>query len=125
MLQNFLWVALGGALGSCGRYGVSICLNSKSLGFPYATFTVNLIGSLILGILLAVSVWDGDKSLGFKLFLTTGLMGGFTTYSTFSFETMDLLRQGQMGVGIGYLAATLFVCLFASLAGFWLGRHFL
>jgi fluoride exporter len=123
MLQNFLWVALGGALGSCGRYGVSVLLNSKTAGFPYGTFTVNLLGSLILGILLAASFWDGDKNLGFKLFLTTGLMGGFTTYSTFSYETMDLLRQGHVGTGVSYLCATLFICLFASMAGFWLGRQ--
>lgn len=124
MLQNFLWVALGGALGSCGRYGVSLILNTKSLGFPYATFVVNLLGSLLLGALLASSFWDGDKNIGFKLFLTTGLMGGFTTYSTFSFETMDLLRQGQMGMGMSYLFTTLFVCLLASWLGFWLGRQF-
>ena len=123
MLHNFLWVALGGALGSCGRYGISVLLNSKADGFPYGTFTVNLVGSLLLGIFLATSFWDGDKNLGVKLFLTTGLMGGFTTYSTFSFEAMVLLREGQLGTGLSYLGATLFVCLVASLLGFSLGRQ--
>ena len=125
MLHNFLWVALGGALGSCGRYGVGLILDSKPLNFPYATFSVNLIGSLILGALIAASAFEGDKNLGMKLFLTTGLMGGFTTYSTFSFEAMEYLRQGQLGSGLDYLGATLFVCLAASLVGFWFGRQFL
>ena len=123
MLQNFVWVALGGALGSCGRYGFSVLLDSKAAGFPYGTFTVNLLGSLFLGILLAASFWEGDKNLGVKLFLTTGLMGGFTTYSAFSFETMTLLRQGQLGTGLTYLGATLVICLLASVLGFWLGRQ--
>ena len=123
MLHQFLWVALGGALGSCGRYGLSLFVQTKPLGFPYATFTVNFIGSLVLGLLLAASLWDGDKNLGFKLFLTTGLMGGFTTYSTFSFETMGLFREGQWGIGGLYLAATLLLCLLASGLGFWVGRQ--
>ena len=123
MLQNCLWVALGGALGSCGRYGFSVLLNTKAASFPYGTFTVNLLGSLALGLLMAASFWDGDKNLGVKLFLTTGLMGGFTTYSAFSFETMSLLRQGQLVTGFGYLGATLLVCLLASFLGFWLGRQ--
>ena len=123
MLQNFFWVALGGALGSCGRYGVSIIFGSKSLSFPYATFTVNFLGSLVLGVLLAASFLDADKNLSFKLFLTTGLMGGFTTYSTFSFETVALLRHGHTGTAIGYLGATLLVCLMASWVGFLLGRQ--
>tara|TARA_Y100000994_G_C15262213_1_gene263323 strand:- start:80 stop:457 length:378 start_codon:yes stop_codon:yes gene_type:complete len=123
MLQNCLWVALGGALGSCGRYGLSVFLNAKATDFPYGTFTVNLLGSLILGILMAASFWEGDKNLGFKLFLSTGLMGGFTTYSTFSFETMSLLRQGELATGLSYLGSTLLVCLLASFLGFWLGRQ--
>ncbi len=123
MLQNCLWVALGGALGSCGRYGLSLLLNAKAGDFPYGTFTVNLLGSLILGILMAASFWEGDKNLGVKLFLTTGLMGGFTTYSTFSFETMSLLRQGELVTGFSYMGITVVVCLLASFSGFWLGRQ--
>ena len=117
MIQNFLWVALGGALGSGGRYWISTMLMQKPEGFPWATFSVNLLGSLLLGLLLAISFFEGDKNLGMKLFLTTGLMGGFTTYSTFSFETLSLLQKGQITTGLTYVAATLvvFVHLASSL----------
>lgn len=123
MIQNFLWVALGGALGSGGRYWVGVLLAHKSEGFPWATFSVNLVGSFCLGLLLAASFFEGDKNLGIKLFLTTGIMGGFTTYSTFSFEALSLFQKGQMGTAATYVLGTLLFCLGASWAGFFMGRQ--
>ena len=125
MVPNVLWVALGGALGSGCRYWIGNLLAEKSQNFPWATFSVNAFGSLALGFLLASSLLSGDQKLGLKLFLTVGLMGGFTTYSTFSYEVFSLMQKGAWTMGVTYLLTTLLVCLLASASGFFLGRQFL
>lgn len=125
MVPNVLWVALGGALGSGCRYWIGTLLAEKSQNFPWATFSVNAFGSLALGFLLASSLLSGDQKLGLKLFLTVGLMGGFTTYSTFSYEVLSLMQKGAWTTGATYLLTTLLVCLLASASGFFLGRQFL
>ena len=122
MIPNLLWVALGGAIGSGCRYVVGETL-AKDSTFPVGTFTVNLVGSFLLGLLLAASFWDGDKNPGLKLFLTTGMMGGFTTYSAFSFESLGLLQKGEIGMAALYMGTTFALCLLASFFGYFLGRH--
>jgi len=114
-----LLVALGGLLGSVARYwlaGVVQRLNGSE--FPLGTLAVNILGSFVVGLVMALSVERGAVSANARIFLTVGFCGGFTTMSTFSYETMALLRDGEMGLGVGNIGATLGACLTAA----WLGQ---
>ena len=121
-MDRLLLVCLGGALGSGARYLASEW--SKGDGpHPVGTWVVNIIGSFLLGLVSAALV-DSELSPAWKLGLTTGLMGGFTTYSTFSYETATFLERGAFvhaGINIG---VTLVACLVATFLGLWLGRTF-
>lgn len=98
-MKEVLYVALGGAVGSAGRYLIDRAYGDRT--FPVATLTVNLVGSFILG--LAVG-WVGERvAPGLRLALFTGLLGGFTTFSTFALETSVLVRAGNTATAVGYL----------------------
>lgn len=122
--MTVVWVALGGMIGATGRYGVwrLAARVAPEAAFPWATFAVNLIGSFLLGFLL--TRWDfRDPSAGPALrgFLAVGILGGFTTFSTFAFETVELLRSGHPGVAIANLTAQLGLGLLACWGGVVLG----
>ncbi len=115
MLRNFLLVSLGGAIGSVLRYAFSYWF--KSAFFPLATFLVNFIGCFVIGAVLGYTVRNEDFSAAWRLFLVTGICGGFTTYSAFSIEMLTLLQQNRFGTFAIYLLATVALGLLAS----WLG----
>lgn len=95
MSRIFLWVAIGGAIGSLARYLISIYLFKASVfSFPWGTFAVNIIGCFLIGVFYALSE-KLNISTEWQLFLTTGVCGGFTTFSTFAFENLKLLQEGQ------------------------------
>jgi CrcB protein len=122
-MMRFLLVCLGGALGSGARYLVSLgAAAAFGIAFPYGTLLVNLAGSFAVAFLMHVSMTGEILSPEWRLLLTTGVMGGFTTYSTFNYETLGYFREGAWGVGVLNVAATLFGCLAAGLAGFALAR---
>lgn len=125
MLDKLLWVCLGGALGSGARFLVSVGA-AKWLGaeFPWGTLTVNLAGSFLLGLMLEAFVDGAGPGPGLRLALTTGAMGGFTTYSTFNYEALSLLEGGRGVTGLIYLSATLLGCLVAGMLGIGAGRVF-
>ncbi|HMU10153.1 MAG TPA: fluoride efflux transporter CrcB [Ferruginibacter sp.] len=116
MLKNFLLVGLGGGLGSVLRYGTSLLLNSKL--FPWGTLAVNIAGSFIIGIVFALSTRQEPLSHNWKLFLATGICGGFTTFSAFSLENMGLLQSGKYGMAIAYIAASIFFGIAAAFIGY-------
>jgi CrcB protein len=121
---GFIWVAIGGAAGSCLRYWVSLLLGpiTAAHGFPWATFTANALGSLGLGL---VFVLAEDRSLfgaDLRLLLGTGVMGGFTTYSAFNLETIGLMQSGGWGRAVLYMGGTVVVCLIAGALGLIIGR---
>ena len=120
MLSRIFWVGLGGMAGSVARYLLSAWL-TKTLGpaFPFGTLAVNLIGSLLLGAIMAIALHTAALSPGAQLGLTTGVMGGFTTYSTFNFETLRLLEDRAWALAGLYVGATLLGCLALG----WLGWH--
>lgn len=126
MLGKLLWVCMGGALGSGARYLVSLgAARWLGVGWPWGTFAVNALGSFLLGLMLeAFTEGTAFGSPGLRLALTTGAMGGFTTYSTFNYEALSLLETGRWGAGLAYLAATMLVCLLAGAAGIAMGRAF-
>jgi len=122
-MTRFLLVCLGGALGSGARYLVSLgAAAAFGIAFPYGTLLVNLAGSFLVAFLMHVSMTGEILSPEWRLLLTTGVMGGFTTYSTFNYETLSYFREGAWGMGTLNVAATLFGCLAAGLAGFALAR---
>jgi len=115
---SILVVALGGAAGSVARFLVATWA-ARALGttFPYGTMIVNVVGSLLIGLIMHVSLTTTLISPTLRLLLTTGVMGGFTTYSTFNYETMSLLEQGAFALAGLNLGGTVVACL----VGGWLG----
>mgnify|MGYP001585876226 FL=1 len=116
MIKNLLLVGLGGALGSMLRYGTAILMNTKL--FPYATLAVNIIGSFIIGIVFALSIRQEPLAENWKLFLATGICGGFTTFSAFSLENMGLLQSGKFGLALTYIAASVILGIAATFLGY-------
>ncbi len=115
-----LLVMLGGALGSLMRYGVGLqCALWFGSGFPVGTLIINILGSLLLGVLLFGPFAHQAEA---RLFLGTGFCGGFTTFSTFSVETLTLIRQENYGLALIYMAGSLAGGLFGAWAGFILSR---
>jgi len=116
-------VALGGAIGSVARYGVG-ALAAQLLGsaFPWGTLLVNLTGSFLISLVMHVALSGTAVSLELRIFLTTGIMGGFTTYSSFNYETLALLNQRAYGLAGLNLAATVLGCLAAGAVGLAAGR---
>ena len=119
MIARFFLVCLGGALGSGARYATSVWAASAiGTAFPFGTLIVNLLGSFLLGFLMHAIPVSSDL----RLMLTTGVMGGFTTYSTFNYETMQYFREGALAMGFVNVLTTVAGCLVAGLLGFALAR---
>lgn len=116
MLRNFLLVGLGGMTGSMLRYAVSLLF--KGSGFPIATLVVNLAGSFAIGLVMAYFSRNNAADQNLRLLLATGLCGGFTTFSTFSLENLQLLKDGQYSTALLYIAASLVVGMAATAFGF-------
>jgi CrcB protein len=116
-------VALGGAIGSVARYGVG-ALAAQLLGptFPWGTLFVNLSGSFLIALVMHVALTGTAISLEMRIFLTTGIMGGFTTYSSFNYETLALIDQRAYALASLNLAATVVGCLLAGVLGLASGR---
>lgn len=121
--MELLWVCAGGAAGSGARYLVSLgAVRWLGAGWPYGTLTVNLVGSFLLGVLLESFLETTAGSPGLRLALTTGAMGGFTTYSTFNYEALRLLEGGRWAAAGTYLAVTMVGCLVLGGLGIALAR---
>ena len=118
--MGFFWVAIGGALGSVARYACA-GLGVRLLGaaFPWSTLFVNVSGSFAIGLLAALATPDAKPLVSgdVRAFLMIGLLGGFTTFSSFSLETLNLARAGQVAAAGWNVAWSLVLCL----AGVWLG----
>ena len=121
MIRELMTVGFGGAAGSIVRYLLSggILAGQTLLGYPAGTFTVNAAGSLLIGILLEASV---SETLGWLLIV--GFCGGFTTFSTFSADTVRLLRAGCYNAAAIYVALSVAVCIVFAALGMWIGTTF-
>ncbi|MFH1877331.1 MAG: fluoride efflux transporter CrcB [Candidatus Omnitrophota bacterium] len=120
---GFLYIAIGGALGAVMRYWMSGFAHRYTSGaFPLGTLTVNLAGSLIIGLLWAVSEVT-IISQNIRLFAFIGILGSFTTFSTFSLENFNLLRDGEYGLFFLNAALSLFLGLALVFAGYAMGRY--
>jgi CrcB protein len=109
-------VALGGALGATARYALSLHWPAPPGGFPWATFWTNVIGCAVIGVFMVVitDVWAAHRLV--RPFFGTGVLGGFTTFSTYAVDIQRLVDHGRPGTGLAYLAAT----LLAALTAVWL-----
>ncbi|KAB2880185.1 MAG: fluoride efflux transporter CrcB [Pseudorhodoplanes sp.] len=123
--MDYLIVFLGGGVGSALRHGVNLA-GSRWLGmaFPYSTLTVNIIGSLVMGLLAAFFAFKGEASQSWRLFLTTGMLGGFTTFSAFSLDVAVLYERGDLVLAAFYIMASVFFALTGLFAGLYIMRHF-
>ena len=109
---RFLLVCLGGAIGTGARYALGTWV-ARAFGavFPLGTLLINLLGSFLIVIVMGLSLQKGLIPADLRLVLTTGVMGGFTTYSSFNYETLRLFEQGSRGLALLYLGATVIGCL--------------
>lgn len=119
-----LYVGLGGFIGAICRYLLGLALISVSMVFPFNTLLINVLGSLAIGIISELARSWGQISANLLLFLTVGICGGFTTFSTFSIESVDLLEKGKALLGIGYIVFSIILCLAGVLLGKTIVRAF-
>src|SRR5713226_5033538 len=122
-MTRFFLVCLGGVAGTGARYLTALWATAAfGPSFPVGTLIVNVAGSFLLGFVMQVSTTTALIGSDARLTLTTGVMGGFTTYSTFNYETTIYFREGAWLLGAANIAATLVGCLVAGLAGIALAR---
>ncbi len=115
-------IAAGGILGSLARYGLALALPAPSGAFPWATFLANVSGSLLLGALLVIVAEVLAPSRYLRPFLGVGVLGGYTTFSTYTSDARSLLAAGHGPLALAYVFGTLAACLLATLVGVRLGR---
>jgi CrcB protein len=119
MMNPVFQVALGGALGASARYGVNLgAARLFGPAFPWATLAVNVVGSFLMGLLVAALGRDS----AWAPLLMTGVLGGFTTFSAFSLDAVALWHKGQGAVAAAYVAASVLLSLAALMAGLFMGR---
>ena len=125
-MKNILIVFGGGGVGSVVRYllGRWVSGHNAVWPFPLGTFVVNITACLILGAFVGLADEKQMLSPSVKLLLTVGFCGGFSTFSTFSVETLNLLQKGQFIVASAYILTSVFICLAATFAGVWAVRQF-
>ncbi len=122
-IQHYLWLGMGGFIGTIGRYLVSETMN-RTMGsqFPLGTLSVNLVGSFFIGILAVVLAQPLLSHPNFRLFFIVGMMGGFTTYSSFSYDTFRLLKDGDVVRAFFYVFITFSIGLLLTFLGFLAGN---
>ncbi len=118
MIKNILLAGLGGGLGSMARYLCQRWVAANYLhSFPWGTFAVNIIGCFAIGIFWGMTFKSFDSNESWKLFLMTGLCGGFTTFSAFTLEGIGLLKEQKLALFFTYVAASVLIGLLATYAG--------
>ena len=122
--MSVFYVAIGGALGAVGRYGVGLWLKSPPVaGFPWSTFSVNIIGSLCMGLVMGWLARTGPSE-PLRLFLAVGLLGGFTTFSAFAYENQVFLKEGDFTNFLIYTLGSISLGLVAVFLGLFISKSF-
>jgi CrcB protein len=120
--RDVIAVAIGGAIGAIGRYLLGLALPTESGHFPWATFIINVAGGLAIGVLIVLLTELFQAHPLARPFLVTGILGGFTTFSTYTVDTEKLIAAHAIGTAFGYLVGTLIAALAATWAGLALTR---
>jgi CrcB protein len=124
-MNHILLVAVGGALGSVARYLTGLAaLRWFGPGYPWGTLLVNVVGGLVIGIFAELIARRFDGSQELRLFIITGILGGFTTFSAFSLEVSAMAERGDYAIAIGYILVSVIISVAAVFAGLALVRSF-
>lgn len=119
----FLLVGLGGAIGAMLRYGVGVTVGSLANGFPAATLVVNIVGSLAMGLLIGLLARTTPQLQNeIRLFVAIGVLGGFTTFSSFSLDAITLLERGDLALAAAYIGGSVLLSLAGLTLGLWAVR---
>ena len=122
-MKSFLLIFLGGGLGSGLRYLVSIAMNQYSKVFPFGTFTVNIVGCLLIGLILGYAQKDNTLTSNQTLLLVTGFCGGFTTFSAFANENLELIKNGEIFDFSMYSISSIVVGIVAVFVGLYFSKN--
>ncbi|TKT70565.1 fluoride efflux transporter CrcB [Afipia massiliensis] len=123
--MNYLLVFVGGGLGASLRHAVNVgCARAWGLNFPYGTFLINITGSLVMGLIAGYLAFKGDASQPWRLFIMTGILGGYTTFSAFSLDAVTLYERGEIGMALFYVVGSVVLSIAGLVAGLALVRHF-
>ena len=122
IIRNILAVGAGSFIGGVARYLVSLSMKGIGKGFPWATLIVNLLGCLLIGLLWGILSRNASESTSWGLFLTVGLCGGFTTFSTFSKEALTMLQAGQIGGFATYIVVSVLAGIALAALGYYVAR---
>jgi CrcB protein len=119
-MSSYLWVTIGSALGGLLRYSITrLTTNIDKIGFPFGTVAINILGSFIIGYFGTLTLNTGRYPLtpNLRLFVMVGICGGFTTFSSFSLQTFDLLRTGAWGRALANVVLSVLLCISGVAAG--------
>ena len=118
-----LWVAFGGALGTVLRYWLSLLMVPVSKNLPWGTILINIVGSFVIAFFGVITMSQAKWPMGetIRLFVMVGICGGFTTFSSFSLQSFELLKKGAVGEALLNIIVSVAFCLFATAMGFYLG----
>lgn len=124
-MREVLLVAAGGAIGATARYIAGLMISTRTgPGFPWHTLVINVSGAFLIGVLFALPLGGSPSASAWRLFLATGILGGFTTFSTLSFEAVDLIARGHAFSGLANMFGSGAAGLLAAWAGMGVGRLF-
>tara|TARA_B110000459_G_scaffold83432_1_gene93733 strand:+ start:2083 stop:2454 length:372 start_codon:yes stop_codon:yes gene_type:complete len=123
-MKQVLLVFLGGGIGSALRYAIGRILNTSSAGYPWGTFSVNIIGSLLIGVFMGIALKNNNLSENQTLLLVTGLCGGFTTFSAFAYENQQFLKEGDLTSFAIYTLGSLSLGILAVFLGLVISKSF-
>jgi len=121
-LINIFWVATGGALGASLRFVSSSFFNLFFPNLPIGTFFVNVLGSFIIGLLINALEMRSSSEIFIKYFLIVGVLGSYTTFSSFSYEVIELYNNKKLFLSIIYILASVFSCIVAAYAGYTINK---
>jgi len=123
--MSYLLVFVGGGLGATLRHLVNVsCARCLGTGFPWGTFIINITGSTVMGLIAGYLAFKGEASQPWRLFLMTGILGGYTTFSAFSLDTVLLYERGETALAALYVLASVALAIGGLFAGLALVRHF-
>jgi fluoride exporter len=122
--MSYLLVFIGGGLGTMLRHAINmICARWFGTAFPYGTFLINISGSVVMGLIAGYLAFKGDAAQPWRWFLMTGILGGYTTFSAFSLDSMLLYERGEIGLAAFYVVGSVVIAIAGLVAGLALMRH--
>jgi CrcB protein len=123
--MNYVLVFVGGGLGATLRHVINMtCARCMGAAFPWGTFIINITGSTVMGLIAGYLAYKGEASQPWRLFLMTGILGGYTTFSAFSLDTALLYERGELGLALAYVLGSVVLSIAGLFAGLALVRHF-